>query len=48
MVIGDQKKFLAVLFTFKHKMEKDGSASNELEDEVIEEFNDKGSKVKTV
>lgn len=35
MVIGDQKKFLAVLLTFKHKMDKDGAILNDLADEVI-------------
>jgi long-chain-fatty-acid--CoA ligase ACSBG len=48
MVIGDQKKFLSVLLTLKHKMDKDGQVTSELADEVISEFKYLGSTAKTV
>jgi len=43
MVIGDQKKFLTVLLTFKHKLDKEGKLENELAPEVIAEFHNLGS-----
>jgi len=47
MVVGDMKKFLAVLITLKHDANPDGSLKPNLAPDVILEFKNAGSTATT-